>query len=725
MSEKNKLDEVSLKTSGVTPMKSIRLISSAKSTWGASRVVELLPAFCFQVDSAPENASADDVILAHNTVKVPKALRANTIFYALQSLVKVILKDEEISASFRDQPPLAIFTNTETAASDLRKHGISASAIYRPNKLALSKGFVPLPERPRILLYWKADHPPMAHQHKAVEALIKSLPDVEFWTFPDAEPPTDAPNVKALGRVEFSKVLPHVDGMVRISDRYDYGRSTFDVLAQGRWVVYNDMPDEKFSLSAPLEEMAEFVRKLINERSDEAAAARHAEISAYFNEEALRNRWAKIFEPLLANQALNANQQLTLSEFCTGRHEVGKVILSVDRLSGRISAEAMQGHCQIRSVSRKISREITDRDLLLDAGLIYELISGPPDQEQSWKFLAGKSPKGYFITKPMPTAEFELCDGIHGFLHPEQGLALYHAASVAGREKSLVEIGAYHGKSTNYLATGAAPLKSHVFSVDTFENHAMTEGAMQTLDFYKKNTAKFYDSVHPIKGFSHDVVEQTPEIVDYLFIDGDHSIRGCSNDIKHYFHRVAEGGIIAFDDYFDKSQAKRVKTVLDYFVELGVFSFVTEFRRHAITVKNQTTAVVSSSFNSDVGKEVLDTLRSSGLRAFHVSAEILGETESINPESIMIESALHAATDVISLNHVELSAQIRSRCTLLLLGSTGKKVFSDVINIAGPAAPAFREVIVADKELAEEAQRCGINVRLLPYQRFLEEVGRL
>ena len=50
------------------------------------------------------------------------------------------------------------------------------------------------------------------------------------------------------------------------------------------------------------------------------------------------------------------------------------------------------------------------------------------------------------------------------------------------------------------------------------------------------------------KGFSNQFNDEF-EKIDFLFIDGDHSIKGCQEDYDLYAHKIAKGGYIAFHDY--------------------------------------------------------------------------------------------------------------------------------------------------------------------------------
>lgn len=264
----------------------IHLVTSPRSKMGANRLAALLPTHCNQVDELKvDEIGARDTIIAHNTIKIPTELRGQSILYALQSIVNMLKKDEDIRQSILNRPFLSVFCNTGTAAHDLAEMGIKSDLLYRPNRLSFPSQAPSLPKQPCVLLYWKGDHPPMAHYKEVVINLIESMPHINFLCFPDAAPLIDAPNVRALGRINISKTMPEVDGMVRICDRYDYGRSTFDVLAHGRWVVYNDMPHELFSYSCPLELIPEFIDRMIKRRSEEDVQKRFLEFYDYFNED--------------------------------------------------------------------------------------------------------------------------------------------------------------------------------------------------------------------------------------------------------------------------------------------------------------------------------------------------------------------------------------------------------------------------------------------------------
>lgn len=148
---------------------------------------------------------------------------------------------------------------------------------------------------------------------------------------------------------------------------------------------------------------------------------------------------------------------------------------------------------------------------------------------------------------------------INGWLSPQEAIGLYKAARSLPENATLVEIGSWQGKSTYCILSG---LKSgKLYAIDPFnasggedwnENEYKEKAqGIDLLETFKTNVRKFFDAgkVEVRKGFSnqfHDEFEQ----IDFLFIDGDHSIKGCKEDYDLYAQKVNKGGYIAFHDYY-------------------------------------------------------------------------------------------------------------------------------------------------------------------------------
>ena len=83
---------------------------------------------------------------------------------------------------------------------------------------------------------------------------------------------------------------------------------------------------------------------------------------------------------------------------------------------------------------------------------------------------------------------------------------------------------------------------------------AMKNAHCVCLDILKRPTAPLPENVTFIEADSHDhetwlkVKEHFPHGVDFLFIDGDHSLRGCVEDWNMYAPLVNPGGVVGFHD---------------------------------------------------------------------------------------------------------------------------------------------------------------------------------
>jgi len=140
----------------------------------------------------------------------------------------------------------------------------------------------------------------------------------------------------------------------------------------------------------------------------------------------------------------------------------------------------------------------------------------------------------------------------HNFHH----LVLYVKDFVMKEQcKTYLEIGTHYGHSFSNALQSKYPSK--FMAIDLFKRFA--DGAV--MDIYKlaSDNAEKYNSNNydykVMKGNSQTqatalkVKEYFPEGIDLLFIDGDHSYKGITNDFNLYFPLVNSGGYIIFDDY--------------------------------------------------------------------------------------------------------------------------------------------------------------------------------
>ena len=174
------------------------------------------------------------------------------------------------------------------------------------------------------------------------------------------------------------------------------------------------------------------------------------------------------------------------------------------------------------------------------------------------------------VAKPRPTPRIHfdstvlseyrrITNFIPGMISAEAAELLYSIAVVQSVEGDLLEIGSWQGKSTSYLARAAVDSKNgHMFAVD----HFMGNVGKENLYFVDKGLnlkAQFERNMNALN--LHDAVTLLPyssenaypdlkdRLFRFLFIDGDHTLRGVKKDIELFCPLVCTGGVVVFDDF--------------------------------------------------------------------------------------------------------------------------------------------------------------------------------
>jgi predicted O-methyltransferase YrrM len=167
-----------------------------------------------------------------------------------------------------------------------------------------------------------------------------------------------------------------------------------------------------------------------------------------------------------------------------------------------------------------------------------------------------------------------------GFMPEDEGAALHEAAAVAASEgpEPLIEIGAYCGKSTLYLAAavwraslaGEAP-PSLVYSLDHhhgsseqqagWEHHDTTlvdprTGRMDTLPSWRRTIedAGAEDLVAGLVGESSRIARAWTTPLRFVFIDGGHGKKIAWADYRGWSPKVTVGGMLAIHDVFENPE---------------------------------------------------------------------------------------------------------------------------------------------------------------------------
>lgn len=148
-------------------------------------------------------------------------------------------------------------------------------------------------------------------------------------------------------------------------------------------------------------------------------------------------------------------------------------------------------------------------------------------------------------------------ESVDGWLTPLEAMTLYAFARKVPSGGCIIEIGSWKGKSTLCLAQGLHSGK--VYAIDPFdasgelESHVLYASKMDArplLQHFQDNMQRngVGDKVVTCPGFSKDYAGKW-ESIDFLFIDGDHSIEGADYDFQTFSPKLKVGGYIAFHDY--------------------------------------------------------------------------------------------------------------------------------------------------------------------------------
>ena len=143
---------------------------------------------------------------------------------------------------------------------------------------------------------------------------------------------------------------------------------------------------------------------------------------------------------------------------------------------------------------------------------------------------------------------------IEGWLTEAEGIFLYQTAKTINKNDVIVEIGSWKGKSTICLGKGVQDgNKAKVYAVDphtgSSEHHKMF-GEVNTYQEFVQNieNAGVEQYIEPIRKTSEEASKNFHEPIGFLFVDGAHEFKLVELDIKSWFSKIRNGGIIAFHD---------------------------------------------------------------------------------------------------------------------------------------------------------------------------------
>ncbi|MEP7165502.1 MAG: class I SAM-dependent methyltransferase [Ferruginibacter sp.] len=116
-------------------------------------------------------------------------------------------------------------------------------------------------------------------------------------------------------------------------------------------------------------------------------------------------------------------------------------------------------------------------------------------------------------------------------------------------KKLAVEIGTYMGVSATIIATALAS-DGMLYCIDPFESipGKLNPGFKMATRLFRRNNIT--RKIKFLRGYSNDkkIIEQIPDQLDFILIDGDHSYEGLENDWQIVRSKVMIGGIICLHD---------------------------------------------------------------------------------------------------------------------------------------------------------------------------------
>lgn len=116
---------------------------------------------------------------------------------------------------------------------------------------------------------------------------------------------------------------------------------------------------------------------------------------------------------------------------------------------------------------------------------------------------------------------------------------------LSGATGQALEIGCMDGYSTAHILEMC---QMRVTTIDPFIPDSMAENLIGSRERFWQNVAPWKDRVELIEDYSFNVAGQWDRLIDFLFIDGDHSYMAVLRDFEQWTRFLPVGGVLAMHD---------------------------------------------------------------------------------------------------------------------------------------------------------------------------------
>lgn len=132
---------------------------------------------------------------------------------------------------------------------------------------------------------------------------------------------------------------------------------------------------------------------------------------------------------------------------------------------------------------------------------------------------------------------------------PEERLALFRLARTLPVDAKAMEIGSHIGSSALFLCEGLVQVSGQLLCVDTWMNETMPDGSKDTFAEFGANVRPYANMITPVRKRSDQLNwADVTSMLDFVFLDGDHSEAAVRKDVETVTPWIKLGGLLAFHD---------------------------------------------------------------------------------------------------------------------------------------------------------------------------------